>query len=515
VPVYARFNDPNYKYNDTNRLYGAGTEDTRLRWIIMVDWDGDGFFDGTNEAIYATDLSITDRGRDNYIKLDDEGKASGFEHVKIGKARIELKNRNGRFDPYNTSSPLYPYVLPGRYIYIGVNVNGTVYDVFSGKVKKIRPVSGTNPKVYIEAEDGGRLLQNQDMFIGVQENIDIDDAIGMVLDEAGYPSIWGRNLEDSGDVMNYWWADDRAVTEIQRLADAELGIFFIAADGKATFYSRHHSNTDVFSITQAEILKEVVVPVPWEAVRNIVKVVAHPRVLVTNQTLWELIDTPQILAGDSLTVWATYTYNNSTTPALNVDTPIATTDYLVNTAADGSGSDLTASCTITTFTDFGKTAKIIINNGSGSNGYITFMRVIGDALTAPNASTKIEEDAASQAIYEKQQLTVDSDWLQSTQLAGDFAEWLLSFLATPQKFLTVKLENRSTYQFGADLFDTIGLTITKLSVSGSFKVAGIEHQWLTENGQAVRTTWQLEPFPDTSGFWVFTTNIGQTSTFGI
>lgn len=143
------------------------------------------------------------------------------------------------------------------------------------------------------------------------------------------------------------------------------------------------------------------------------------------------------------------------------------------------------------------------------------MRVIGDALTAPNASTKIEEDTASQAIYEKQQLTVDSDWLQSTQLAGDFAEWLLSFLATPQKFLTVKLENRSTYQFGADLFDTIGLTISKLSVNDSFKVAGIEHQWLTENGQAVRTTWQLEPFPDTSGFWVFTTNIGQTSTFGI
>lgn len=515
MPVYARFGDPTYKYNDTNRLYGAGTEDTRLRWIIMVDWNGDGVFDGGNEAIYAVDLSVTDRGREDYIKLDSDGKASGFEHVKIGKARIELKNRTGRYDPYNTSSPLYPYVLPGRYIYIGVNYNGTVYDVFSGKIKNIKPVSGTDPKVFIDAEDGNRLLQNQDTFIGVQQNIDIDEAIGLALDDANYPSIWGRNLEDSGDVLDYWWADDRASTEIHRLADAEMGVFFIAADGKATFYSRHHTGTDVFSITQAELLKEIVIPTPWEAVRNIIKVVAHPRLLVTSQTLWTLIDTPPILAGDSLTIWATYTYNNETVPGLNVITPVVTTDYLVNTAADGSGSNLSASCTITSFTDFGKTSKIVLNNGSGSDGYVTLLKVRGDALTAPNASTFIEEDTASQAIYEKQQLTVDSDWLQASELASNFSEWLLSFLATPQKFLTVQLEARPTYQFGADLFDTIDLTITKLSVDASYRVAGIEHRWLTENGQGVRTTWNLEPYPDLSGYWTFTTNIGVTSKFGI
>lgn len=512
--TFARWGDPNYKYNNSTRLYGEGSEDTNLRWIALIDWDGDGVFDGENEGVNMTDLTIR-RGRDYFIRYDGDGKAEGFEFMKVGTARITLDNHDGRYDPYNTSSPLYPYILPGRYIQISVNYNGTVKPRFAGKIKDIQPISGNFPKVIITAEDGIRRLQDYDASITVQQNVDIDDAIGMVLDDVDYPAIWGRNLEDSGDVLSYWWADDRAKTEIERLSEAELGTFFIDNEGAATFYSRHHTNTAILSLAASDFLKEISIPQPWEVVRNIIKVIAHPPVLEASQTLWTLADQPPLDSGASRTIWASYTYNNEQVSAINVIEPVATTDFLVNTQADGGGSNLTGSCSITTFTDFGRTAKITITNSSSDDGFITLLKTRGDAITFPDDSILIAEDTTSQGIYDKRTFTLNSPWLQSTELADNFSEYILSFLAEPQKFITVMLEGRPDIQFDPDLMDVIDVAITKLGVDAGFKVGMIEEAWITDNGQAVRTTWGLEPFLDTSGYWIFTTQIGVTSVFGI
>lgn len=512
--TYARFGNASYKYNDNTRLYGAGAETTNLIWRLLVDWDGDGTFDGSNDAIYMTDCDLK-RGRDFYIKKDSDGKASGFEPMKVGKLKVALDNTNGRYDAYNTTSPLYPYILPGRYIDLSVNYNGTVYPVFAGKITDIQSEGGEEPKAFIEAEDGMRRLQDYDATVAVQTNIDVDEAIGLVLDDVDYPTLWGRNLEDSGDVLSYWWADDRAKTEIQRLADAEFGNFFVAADGAATFYSRHHTNTAVLTLTAADFLKRIPLPQPWDVVRNIIKVTAHPPQVVTSQTLWTLADKPVVKAGESFTVWTPYTYNGSAVSAENVIQPVATTDYTVNTAEDGSGTNLTASCTVTSFTDFGKTAKVVLTNGSAFDGYVTLEQVRGDAVTFPNASLQIAEDATSQATYDPRTLAIDSQWMQSSSLAADFAQYLASFLNTPKRFLEVQVEGRPDIQFTPDLLDVIDTTIAKLNVDDNYKVGSIAMKWLTPNGQAVLTTWKLEPFPDLSGYWQFTATIGQTTIFGI
>jgi hypothetical protein len=510
--TYARWGDPLYKYGNVNRLYGAGVEDSNLHWIIEVDWNGDGSYDGSNENEYARDMKIV-RGRRSYIKVGSDGKADGFEPVRVGYGSVILDNSDGRYDPYNSSSPLYPNVLPGRFIRIRQFYSGTTYPVFHGKIKNIIPFNTSqDQRVRIEFEDGLRLLQAFDSSIAIEQNLDIDDAIGMVLDEASWPTLYGRNIEDASDVLSYWWANDKAVTEIQRLTDAELGTFFVAADGNATFYSRHHSATAALTLDSGNFLKEIEQPQPWEVVRNIVRVIAHPRVLRATSDLWTIQDKPLLAAGDSLTVWATYQYNNNTVPAINVIEPVATTDYTANTQEDGGGVNLTASFSITTFTDFGQTAKIVIRNNHGSlAGYITLLKVRGDAVDAPDPSLLIQEDTASQALYDKQVLTLDNIWLQSTSLADDFSRWLISFMSEPQAFLTVQVESRPDIQFSADLFDIINVTISKLSIARNFKVGGMEMQWTSESGQSCITTWFLEPFADTSGFWIFDSITGNVT----
>lgn len=516
MSVCATYGESAYLYGDTDRLYSSSCSEDVSRWGVEIDWNGDGIYSGENENEYTVSFR-TRRGRQAYLDIDSDGNASGFEPVRVGTATLILDNTSRRFDPYNTASDLYPYVLPSRYVRIRQLYQGVVKDVFHGKIRTITSIdTDQKQQVRLELEDGLRNLQAADSNVAIQQNITISDAITDVLENAAYPSIFGANVEQADDVVSYWWAEDKAATEIRRLAEAELGNFFVAADGNATFYSRHHSAAAALTLTSADFLKEIDVPQPLEVIRNVIKIFAHPPSLAATGTLWTLQDAPLISAGSSLEVWASYTYNNEPVPALNVISPQSSTDYTMNTAANGSGTDLTASFSVS-FTDFGKTGKITITNNHGSlAGYVTLMQVRGDAIISPNVSLLVQESASSQAIYGKTLLSLDNEWYQNTSLANDFARWLISYMPNPQKFLTVRLETRPDIQFTPDLFDLVNVTINRLGISGvNYRVAGIEHNWLTDNGQAVRTEWILEPNPDLSGYWQFTTTIGVTSVFGI
>lgn len=505
MTVYARWGDSLYKWGNANRLWGAGSNDNLLHWAVEVDWDGNGSYSGANEAAYCRGL-VSARGRDAYLLLDGDGNAIGFQNVKVGTLTVTLDNSTGRYNPYNTSSPLYPNVLPGRYIRVRVNYNGTTYPVYHGQIRDINQVMNPNTGdkvVKIQAEDGQRLLQRTDSSVAIQQNIDIDNAISLVLDDVSWPVVYGRNLEDASDSMPYWWATNRAFTEITDLAQADLGNFFIAADGKATFYSRHHASTVALTLDSSHVLRDIALPRPWEVVRNVVRVIAHPRTAQTSGVLWTLQDKPLIANGDSLTIWGTYQYGNENVPAINLIQPVATTDFTANTQADGLGVNKTSGFTVV-LTDFGQTSKNVITNNSGSDAYLTFLQNRGQALTASDPSTAINEDTASQVLYGKQTLTLDSKWLQTSQLASDFSQYLLASLKSPQAFITVQQDGRPDEQFVCDLFSTLNQSITALGVAAqNFKVGGIAHQWLSENGQAVRTTYTLEPFLDTSGYWIF------------
>jgi hypothetical protein len=499
MTFYARFGD-SYYYGNSERLYGIGA-DPLLRWTIQIDWDGDGVYDpAENENEYTTSLFLR-RGRNEYIKVGSDGNAEGFEPTKIGTCTLVLDNSSRRFDPYNTASDLYPNILPGRFIRIQTIYNGVTEPIFHGKIKNIIPIeSGRVQQVRIECEDGQRLLQSANVFAPIQQNIALDAAINDILDDSDYPTLYGRSIQEAADIVPYWWANDRAMTEIQRLADAELGSFFVAADGKATFYSRRHSASPVLNLTSADLLKDISIPQPWEVVRNSIRIFARPRVVRSNQILWTLADAPAISAGGTLDVWATYQYNNISVPAVN--TAVSSSDYLMNTAADGSGSNVSSDFTVT-LTDFGETGKISITNGGGATGYVTLLQVTGDAIDAPDPSLLIQEDTTSQGLYGRAVFTLDNPWLQSTSTANDFSIWLVSYLPTPQRFITVQVETRPDIQFTPDLFDVINLSIPRLGISQNFKIGGIEHRWINSNGQAVITTWNLEPFPDVSGYWIF------------
>ena len=480
-----------------------------LTWYVDVDWNNDGTFEA-DEAAKTMALRIK-RGRENMIPEN----GSGFERLQVGELTLTLDNDDGRFDPLNSASAIYPGVRPGREIRIRVNDGSTTYTVFRGKIKNIQPV-GTkfNKRAVITAQDGWAFL-GRSVRKAVQATIRTDAAIGHILDEADWPSAWGRSLATGSDYIPYWWADGNADELLHELTVSEQGQFYVAADGQATFKGRGaiYAGTSAVTLSGTDILNDIWQRQPWETVRNIVRVYNYPKTNLGQQTLWSVDEPIYINAGDEVSLVAEYQYNNRPVAAVNVVTPVSGTDYAANSSPDGSGTSYTGSLTVS-FTDYGTKAFISLTNGAAAGVYVYLLQVRGDAIDTQNPFSIERENASSQTEYGPRLLTIDVPWQQNRYLSQDMAAYLLDALDAALPFPVIRMEDKPTIQFAHDLFARITLDVSAIGFNQDFYVGGIEHEWITPNGQGVLTTWHLEPVMEAvTSFWQFTTNIGTTSVF--
>jgi hypothetical protein len=501
-----------FKYG-TGIKYGLST-DKNLGWGVMVDWAGTGTPTGS-ESIYMTGFNSF-RGRRSFL----EASGGGFSPMETGKVRISLQNDDSRYDGWNAASPLYPNVIYGKdiWVYVVDSVTGTRYPIFKGIVSDIESNSfGDNPQAIISADDGWRWLRDYPARVNLRTAIAPDAALGLILDAVGWPVRWGRSLMASTDSIPFWWSSGskNAGQEIDDLVQSYLGYFFIDASGVATFVTRQSNTAAVVDFTQETTLKDVQLSQPWAYSRNITRIKTHPRTAAATGVIWEMSGTPpSIAAGGSLTIFADYSYGGSPTPAQNVLAPVATTDYLLNSAAGGGGTNLTASLTVT-LTDFGDTAKIVYANGSASIGYLIKAQVRGDAIYERDASD-VTYPVDTTTVTMPREFVLDLAWQQDLNIAVDFTNTIGAYLARQNAFPVIKVEANPTLQFAPDLFDIVTLRLERLGINSvSFRIGGIEHRTTGETCQNVLTCFYLEPFISGGVFWTWPiVNYGVDTIFG-
>ena len=461
-----------------------------------------------------TKLSVR-RGRSNMMR--DEG--DGLEPMKTGEFSATINNLDGRYDPFNPSSPLFPNVVPGKVFKLRVkdNTTGAIYPVMTGRIKDIQPVNETYDRVTISGVDGQDDLQNVRVRSSLRENIALEDAIDTVLIGAAWPSGASyRALDVTTDTLPYWWATGgSAREEIEELARSAFGVFYISADGKATFVARNSTRVaPEYDISGADIRRGIARPQPWEVVRNSVEIYVNSRQVQATELLWELKTTPMVMAGGSLAIYAQYEYGGENVPAKNVQLPIDPTEFLVNTAADGSGTDITLSCSVA-MTLYADSPRITITNNSASNGYVILLKVYGDPIASLPLVIVAGEDADSIAIYNRRRMVIDTLWQQQVNTAVDIRDLALSLFADARLFPRLKLINKPAKQFPPDLLDHLNLDFPEERMTGVYQLAEIEHEWLEQTGNVVETRFRCEPFHGVSdNYWIFTTQIGIDSYFG-
>lgn len=499
----------------TSHKFGASSFDLpALAWDVSIDWDGDGLFE-ENESNRMVAINIK-RGRTRVMKVS----GGGLESVSTGTATITLVNNDRRFDGWNENSPLYPNVTYGKEVRIRVRPldDSIVYPLFYGVITNIVTTGTSEKRVNIYVSDGFDFLRNSTARVAMQNDVTPSEAIELVLDSSGWKNKWGRNIDASIETINYFWSsgNKKALSILEDLANSFLGYFFIDARGMARFVARGSVGDLVSEFSQDELLKDISNPQPFEVKRDLTRLKVHPRTQAATGVLWQLLGTaPSLQTGldNSLTLFANYSYANVVVPAVNVINPVATTDFLVNSQADGLGTDLTGSCTVT-MTDFGDTAKLVITNNSGSLGYITKLQLRGDAIYEPNVSD-VTYPANVDNTDPARELVIDLVWQQEINVAIDIANVLGPFYVALHQFPSIKLENRFNKQFEVELFDIVSVDLPELGLIGeSYRVGGIEHKSLHgENCQSIETRLWLEPYVAAGNYMQWDTNaVWNTST---
>ena len=512
---YHRWGTTDHLWGDSGRLWGDPIDpatDPILYWMIEIDWANSGTYTGENEAKYCIDME-TNAGRTNRLNIDSNGDANGIQMPAVGTARLVLDNTTRRFDPYNTGGALYGDILPGRYIKIRVTYHGVIYPVFHGNIIKITAQNGVNPTVTLDCEDGMRLLQSTDVNVSLSENVYMRNAIYQVLENIGWPSRFGYTGSaattggmtgtqtpvgiDSGTyyMIPYFSADGSAKERIKELCNAYSGNFWIDESGHAVL-NHFASVWDVtpFLVEEIDILKDINAPMPWENIINVWKFYYYPKVRQAVGTIWQDADnTTAITAGSSIEIWAEYTFNSEPCQALGVIAPAATTDYTMNTASDGSGTDLTASFTVAQ-TNFGNKSKLVITNNSASTGYKTLLKIRGEAIANTNSSYNLQENDSVIAVYGRRTLTMKSPYCQTYECAGALFDYHWAGLATDERLIEIQIESRPDIQFDMPLLQGVDIELPIYGITpATTKIVGHKnHKWLVPNGQAVRTTILLE-----------------------
>lgn len=504
-------------------------------WRIFIDWDNDGVCESA-EHVRTFDYQAR-RGRDRMLRNTGDG----FEPQRIGRAVLMLDNDDRRFDPLYTSSPLYGKVAPQRKVQIGVengggldflllesgdkiiqengiglfsaDGTGTYYPRFTGQIDDIQPDNSRGRRsVKLAILDNWRKLRDETgVWIDLVSDTTTKAAIEAILDEISWPDA-DRDLTGDGDTIDYYWTEGvNADAEIWNLVHSNLGQVFMSFDGKLTFTDRQtlYNTTENATITETVLHKDIRTPYEWRQIKNKVRVIAHPVVEQSAIEMWRLIDIPLVKNGSTTTLWADLTYDNRPVVVSSLTTPAATTDYTMNSAADGSGTNLTADFTVTAST-LGRVVKLEVENTGATDGYITLLKLRGDAIDTPNLTAVESEDTDS--VYAKSTMTLDLLWQQSTDTAQDFADWLISWLNEPLIFPFVRMEDQDAKQLGNDLFTRVRADLDTLEIDTDFYIGSISERWTAPTGQGLETGWYLEPI-DMTTYWEFTTSMGVSSRF--
>lgn len=338
---------------------------------------------------------------------------------------------------------------------------GVMYVKFRGKVREINPDPGLyrNRRVYVTGYDAMRELMESDVRnVALQVNQYEDVVIDAVLDALPASSQpVARDIEAGLDQLPYALDNlgngQKAAAILKDVIQSSYGLGFAIGDGTFTYLTRNTRATVTSSYTIGDADQVgLQAPSSLDGTYNLVRTTNHPKTIdASDVVLYALTGSPPIVpAGDSIQLEGTFRDPNNTLRAIGAASTVAMasgTDYAGNANEDGSGSDLTASLSVTPTVNASRVVFSISNSG-GTAAYLvnasgqTKLQIRGKGVydlaprtfttSSGNADRPIDidlpysdDDGVTQQIgtvirsqYEDFETQVDSVTLKPTKLAN-------------------------------------------------------------------------------------------------
>lgn len=402
---------------------------------------------------------------------------------------------------------------------------GNVYTKFVGTLDSATPTPGalmdrrTMCTVVDWIDDAARFkLSNLAAMLSVRA----DEILDEVIDSMTSQPV-ARDIDQGMETYLYALDSARdesttALTELQRVAQSELGYAYVKGDGTFRFEGRHVRS----AATQNALVLDgthsgLVAPIARDRGPNVIQVYLHPRRVDVAATtvLYSHQSKPLLQLGESVTFTGAYT--DPTQAAARVGgtdmvTPVATTDYTMNTIDDGSGTDLTSSFTVTASFG-GNSAEFTVTNNGTVPGYITKLQARGRGLY--DFEAVFTEDRDTDSIDEVGEISagVDMPYQDDLPLGTLAAQYLVSLYSTPEynvDSVSVRPNIDATFMtkcLDIDIGSRVGIIDTMSGITTLTGTSGqrgyfvqSEHYDIAPGG-IVTIRWGLAP-ADALAFWV-------------
>lgn len=231
--------------------WGEGfPEPTGYGYVVQAAWDWRvaGLFQIGTSKIGSTDVITADFSHNAYDDIEPyvkkitikRGRSSALGAMEMGTATLVLKDPTGLFNPENSKSALAGKLVPMKAIRIIGNYVWP-YGLFFGFIRKIEHDPRPNvQETVIECVDLFSRLYRSRGVIGEVNNYTVGQIWELMLDEIKWVGSNWLDLDADGSIIPAF-STDGSLSLLgygANLQEIDLGLFFIAGDGKATYRSR-------------------------------------------------------------------------------------------------------------------------------------------------------------------------------------------------------------------------------------------------------------------------------------
>jgi len=438
----------------------------------------------------------------------------------------------------------------GNLIELRITYDGTTYYKFTGTLSEIAPAAGQYQSQSVECVAVDWIDEaaiSKVKGVTVQSNKRSDELIKELVDNAVTvpPKATDYATGQSTFVTAFDNLLDAQTSVLRALHDcviSELGYLYVKGDtstgGVLTFEDRHaRPKTGAASGTFSNTMTGLNVSRGRAGVFNTVYVVVHPRTTDdATSVLYELTttgSTPSIPPSSTITINCPYreaSINAYRVAAQTIESLVSGTDWIANSASDGSGSNLTSDVAVTVKTQAANAVDLeITNNNITSTAYLTTLQIRGTAISDVTETVMSATDAVSMNKYGERDSRIDMKYESNAgEFGNEIANWVLNIYKDPRYVVNgfQIASNTSDYMMSQSLArepgDKIifaetmtGITTTDSGVEVGYFVNGV--RITIAPGGIITTSWVLAPATATQA-WVLdqvgSSELGITTNLG-
>jgi hypothetical protein len=444
---------------------------------------------------------------------------TGELHFVLNNHESNLAGKRGNYSPDHTNARVGWF--EGIRIRYSQVVGATTFVKHVGTLDAIvpdpDPFAATFAVSCVSVDYMDDLARASSSGLAVQQNVRDDQIFSAVI--AGMPrQPWAIQVSAGPDTfpvaLDRVENETRRVSILQDVCMSSLSLCFV--EGQTLIYEPRNIRASSTAAVDTFDAKLVGLAASRNRLNrlNRVEVTAHPRTVDANPTtvLWQLPagNAIPIAAFTSVVLWTPYTDPSNpsqTIGGLAVQTPIPTTDYLFNAAADGFGLNRTGQIAVA-ISAFGNTAKVSFTNNGPGDGFLTTARILGKGIYDYSAVLLQAEDVDSQVQAGLNILSFDAPYQSSIATAYEISLYLVNLYkraATEVKSVRFRCPHSDTTLavrlLSRRISDRIALgeSLTGLSTARHFFINAVRLR--SDTNQNLEVEWLLAP-ADSMAYWL-------------